>query len=245
VQKLLRADVPRSGHDSLGAWLYDHPGQPGPVFGCSSSRPADRREPLKSVSQRREGGNTSAPLGEAVCRVDGVRGCLFGADRGSVGAVRNSHHGSLLVDLISRNATCNGKNLKLISKECDVLVELMRHDSQALSYDQLFECCADFLRGLNQEDRKKRVLYIVLRLRHKIWWARSDLKSARSGPIETVRGFGYRYCSENLCISKNEPTSDRHVSIHHGEPRTESLQSIGVACTVRRTRAYRAAARSR
>ena len=116
----------------------------------------------------------------------------------ALSAVRNSLNGSLLVDLTSRNATCNGKDIKLISKECDLLIELMRHDSQALSYDQLVECCTDFPSGLSQVGRKKRVFYIVLRLRHKIWWARPDLKRTGSGPIETVRGFGYRYCSENL-----------------------------------------------
>lgn len=108
--------------------------------------------------------------------------------------VQNFGDRSLHMDLTSRNATCNGKDLRLISKECDVLVELLRHDSLALSYDQLFESCADFPNGLNQRRSQKRFSYIVLRLRYKIWWARPDLKHMKR-PIETVAGFVYRYRS--------------------------------------------------
>jgi DNA-binding response OmpR family regulator len=95
-----------------------------------------------------------AQLGQAVCCVEAVASSV----------VQSLHDAELHVDLIRRNATCNGKDLKLISKECDVLVELMQHESEALSYDQLFESCSDFPNGLNQEDRKKRVSYIVTRL---------------------------------------------------------------------------------
>jgi DNA-binding response OmpR family regulator len=66
-------------------------------------------------------------------------------------------------------------------------VELLaRHQGQVLSSDQLIELAWDDPSGL----APSRVKYAVLRLRRKLGWEEAD-----EGPIETVRGFGYRYRS--------------------------------------------------
>ena len=66
----------------------------------------------------------------------------------------------------------------------NVLATLVRHQGQVLSSDQLIELAWDDPIGL----APSRVKYAVLRLRRKLGWGDHD-----EGPIETVRGFGYRY----------------------------------------------------
>src|ERR1700684_782851 len=65
-----------------------------------------------------------------------------------------------------------------------LLATLVRHQGQVLSSDQLIELAWDDPSGL----APSRVKYAVLRLRRKLGWGDQD-----DGPIETVRGFGYRY----------------------------------------------------
>jgi DNA-binding response OmpR family regulator len=72
------------------------------------------------------------------------------------------------------------------STEYRLLATLARHQGQVLSSDQLIELAWDDPSGL----APSRVKYAVLRLRRKLGWDESD-----EGPIETVRGFGYRYRS--------------------------------------------------
>jgi len=69
-----------------------------------------------------------------------------------------------------------------------ILATLARHQGQVLSSDQLIELAWDDPSGL----APSRVKYAVLRLRRKLGWDEGD-----EGPIETVRGFGYRYRSRN------------------------------------------------
>ena len=65
----------------------------------------------------------------------------------------------------------------------------MRHTGQILSADQLIELAWDDPSGL----APARVKYAVLRLRRKLEWDNPD-----DSPLETVRGFGYRYRSREL-----------------------------------------------
>ena len=64
------------------------------------------------------------------------------------------------------------------------LQELVRHAGAVLSPNQLLTQAWDDPTGIGQE----RVKFAVLRLRRKLGWSDPD-----ESPIESVRGFGYRY----------------------------------------------------
>ena len=80
--------------------------------------------------------------------------------------------------------TVDGETIILTPTEYRLLATLARHQGQVLSSDQLIELAWDDPSGL----APSRVKYAVLRLRRKLGWGDHD-----DGPIETVRGFGYRY----------------------------------------------------
>jgi DNA-binding response OmpR family regulator len=65
-----------------------------------------------------------------------------------------------------------------------LLNALVRHAGAVLSANQLLTQAWDDPTGIGQE----RVKFAVLRLRRKLGWTDPD-----SSPIESVRGFGYRY----------------------------------------------------
>ena len=80
----------------------------------------------------------------------------------------------------------DGDSVVLTPTEYRLLATLARHQGQVLSPDQLIELAWDDPSGL----APSRVKYAVLRLRRKLGWGEGD-----DTPIETVRGFGYRYRS--------------------------------------------------
>jgi DNA-binding response OmpR family regulator len=94
--------------------------------------------------------------------------------------------GTLHIDFAHQEVTVDGEAIILTPTEYRLLATLARHQGQVLSSDQLIELAWDDPSGL----APSRVKYAVLRLRRKLGWDESD-----EGPIETVRGFGYRYRS--------------------------------------------------
>jgi DNA-binding response OmpR family regulator len=87
------------------------------------------------------------------------------------------------VDFAHQEVTIEAAVIVLTHTEYRLLATLVRHQGQVLSSDQLIELAWDDPSGL----APSRVKYAVLRLRRKLGW------EDETSPIETVRGFGYRY----------------------------------------------------
>jgi DNA-binding response OmpR family regulator len=102
------------------------------------------------------------------------------------GPVTTFDDGTLHVDYAHQEVTIDGGGVVLTPTEYRLLATLTRHQGQVLSSDQLIELAWDDPSGL----APSRVKYAVLRLRRKLGWDKDD-----DSPIETVRGFGYRYRS--------------------------------------------------
>jgi DNA-binding response OmpR family regulator len=95
--------------------------------------------------------------------------------------------GTLHVDYAHQEVTIDGSSVPALTPtEYRLLATLTRHQGQVLSSLQLIEQAWDDPSGL----APSRVKYAVLRLRRKLGWDEGD-----DSPIETVRGFGYRYRS--------------------------------------------------
>ena len=92
--------------------------------------------------------------------------------------------GRLRIDFTHQQVTVDGQPVLLTPTEYRLLSALVRHTGQILSPDQLVELAWDDTDGLGPA----RVKYAVLRLRRKLEWDNPD-----DSPLETVRGFGYRY----------------------------------------------------
>jgi DNA-binding response OmpR family regulator len=88
------------------------------------------------------------------------------------------------IDFAQREVTVSGRLVALTPLEFKLLSTFVRHPNQVLSHEQLLELVwGDSLSG----SRARTKLYVGY-LRQKL----SDA-GAESSPIETVRGFGYRY----------------------------------------------------
>ncbi|MGP8058492.1 MAG: response regulator transcription factor [Acidimicrobiales bacterium] len=92
--------------------------------------------------------------------------------------------GRIRLDFAHQQVTMGGGQIVLTPTEYRLLSALVRHAGQILSADQLIELAWDDPSGL----APARVKYAVLRLRRKLDWDDPD-----ESPLETVRGFGYRY----------------------------------------------------
>ncbi|HLG68535.1 MAG TPA: response regulator transcription factor [Acidimicrobiales bacterium] len=92
--------------------------------------------------------------------------------------------GRVRVDFVHQEVVVEGEAVLLTPTEYRLLAALVRHVGQVLSADQLIELAWDDPAGL----APARVKYAVLRLRRKLGWDDPD-----ESPLETVRGFGYRY----------------------------------------------------
>ncbi len=88
------------------------------------------------------------------------------------------------VDWRAREVRVDGLPVALTPLEFRLLEAFVRHPGQALSTEQLLDLVWDDPFGIGPE----RVKFTVLRLRRKLGW--QDLGK---GPLETVRGYGYRY----------------------------------------------------
>jgi DNA-binding response OmpR family regulator len=92
--------------------------------------------------------------------------------------------GLVTIDFAQREVTVAGQGVALTPLEFKLLATFVRHPNQVLSHDQLLELVwGDSLTG----SRARTKLYVG--------YLREKLAVADSGasPIETVRGFGYRY----------------------------------------------------
>jgi DNA-binding response OmpR family regulator len=91
--------------------------------------------------------------------------------------------GLVTIDFAQREVTVAGQGVALTPLEFKLLATFVRHPNQVLSHDQLLELVwGDSLTG----SRARTKLYVGY-LRQKLAVADSE------SPIETVRGFGYRY----------------------------------------------------
>jgi DNA-binding response OmpR family regulator len=91
--------------------------------------------------------------------------------------------GPLHIDYAGHRVEQGGETIQLTRIEFNLLSVLTLHKGQVLSADQLIERAWLDPSGL----ASSRVKFAVLRLRETMGWDK-DL-----GPVETVRGFGYRY----------------------------------------------------
>jgi len=92
--------------------------------------------------------------------------------------------GAISIDHARRLVLCRGLPVQLTPLEFRLLDAFTRHPGQVLSAEQLIEHCWGHEAGVSRDQVKLYVSYV-----------RKKLGQASDGwqPIETVRGFGYRY----------------------------------------------------
>jgi DNA-binding response OmpR family regulator len=95
--------------------------------------------------------------------------------------LRSPEIGDLVLDLLTREARIDGRDVALSAREFALLAYLMRHPGQVLSRQQIL----NGVWGYAFDPRSNLVDVYVGYLRRK-------LLSQGSCPIETVRGMGYR-----------------------------------------------------
>jgi DNA-binding response OmpR family regulator len=89
----------------------------------------------------------------------------------------------LRVDFAQRTVEADGQDLRLTPQEFRLLAAFVRHPGQVLSHEQLLELVWGDAYATARDQVKLYVGYLRRKLR-----AATDAE-----PIETVRGFGYRY----------------------------------------------------
>jgi DNA-binding response OmpR family regulator len=87
------------------------------------------------------------------------------------------------VDFVQRSASVEGQEVPLTRQEYNVLEAFVRHPGQVLSQEQLLELAWEDPHAISRDQVKLYVGY----LRRKLG------KREGASPIETVRGFGYRF----------------------------------------------------
>jgi DNA-binding response OmpR family regulator len=92
--------------------------------------------------------------------------------------------GVLRIDPAARRTYVDSAEVRLTPTEFRLLNVLVRHVGAVLSPNQLLAQAWDDPTGIGPE----RVKFAVLRLRRKLGWTDPE-----ASPIESVRGFGYRY----------------------------------------------------
>jgi len=97
--------------------------------------------------------------------------------------------GALRIDYVSREVSVAGEGgerrpVRLTPLEFKLLSAFVRHPNETLSRTRLLELVWGDVDGFGGDQVKLYVGY----LRRKLGWGPSD-----GGPLETVRGFGYRY----------------------------------------------------
>jgi DNA-binding response OmpR family regulator len=145
-----------------------------------------RGEELDRVRGLRAGADdyVSKPFGrqELLARVD----ALLRRAPGPAG-VHEAYVDDLLeVDFAQRSVTANGLRVDLTPLEFRLLAAFVRHPGQVLSHDQLRQ----LVWGDPDSTSRDQVKLYVGYLRRKL-----DDAIRTGAPIETVRGFGYRYVS--------------------------------------------------
>ncbi len=92
--------------------------------------------------------------------------------------------GAVRIDYVGREVIADGRTVKLTPLEFKLLAAFVRHPNETLSRARLLELVWGDVDGFGGDQVKLYVGY----LRRKLGWGPSD-----GGPLETVRGFGYRY----------------------------------------------------
>ncbi|HEU4703416.1 MAG TPA: response regulator transcription factor [Conexibacter sp.] len=94
--------------------------------------------------------------------------------------------GALRIDYVSREVTVGEQRrpVQLTPLEFKLLSAFVRHPNETLSRTRLLELVWGDVEGFGGDQVKLYVGY----LRRKLGWGPSD-----GGPLETIRGFGYRY----------------------------------------------------
>ena len=90
----------------------------------------------------------------------------------------------LQIDFAQRSVTCDGRDVQLTPLEFKLLSTFVRHPSQVLSREQLLELVWGDAYGVSPDQAKLYVGYLRRKLAP---------DAPETAPIETVRGFGYRY----------------------------------------------------
>lgn len=96
--------------------------------------------------------------------------------------------GALLLDRITRQASCNGHLIELTSREFSLLAYLMRSPGQVFTRGQILE----HVWGYDFDPSTNVVDVCIKRIRSKIASIDPQSEGAAS-PIEAVRGAGYRF----------------------------------------------------
>jgi DNA-binding response OmpR family regulator len=117
---------------------------------------------------------------ELLARVE----ALLRRNRGQQDAPETYADTFLTIDFRQRSVTVRGQEVALTPLEFKLLAAFVRHPNQVLSQDQLLELVWGSTRGVLSDQVKLYVGYLRRKLRT------SDDEAT---PIETVRGFGYRY----------------------------------------------------
>ncbi len=94
----------------------------------------------------------------------------------------------LAIDFAAHSVAVDGRAVELTPTDWRLLAVLVRHHDQVLSHDDLLELVWNDPQGVGPS----RVKYAVLRLRQRLGW--DDVSDS---PIESIRGFGYRYRSHS------------------------------------------------
>jgi DNA-binding response OmpR family regulator len=143
-----------------------------------------RAEELEKVRGLRAGADdyVTKPFGrqELLARVDAT----LRRGRSAPQAQETYADDFLTVDFAQRKVTAGGVELALTPLEFRVLGAFVRNQNQVLSHDQLLELAWGDARSADRDQVKLYVGY----LRRKLGTGVGD-----ESPIETVRGFGYRY----------------------------------------------------
>ncbi|HXE45662.1 MAG TPA: response regulator transcription factor [Conexibacter sp.] len=92
--------------------------------------------------------------------------------------------GAVRIDYVSREVTVEGRPVRLTPLEFKLLSAFVRHPDETLGRERLLELVWGDVEGFGGDQVKLYVGY----LRRKLGWGPSD-----GGPLETIRGFGYRY----------------------------------------------------
>ena len=121
------------------------------------------------------------PFGRAelLARVD----ALLRRSAGGTEAPERYADDLLRVDFAQRTVEVEGRELRLTPQEFRMLAAFVRHPGQVLSHDQLLELVWGDAYATSRDQVKLYVGYLRRKLR----------EASDAEPIETVRGFGYRY----------------------------------------------------
>ncbi len=143
-----------------------------------------RSSELEKVRGLRSGADdyVTKPFGrqELLARVE----ALLRRSSGRAGVDEAYDDGLLRIDFLQRRVEAAGYPMRLTPLEFRLLSTLVRHAGQVLGYDQLLEIVWRRAYGISAEEIRTYVSYLRRKLR---------AAGVEHEPIETVRGFGYRY----------------------------------------------------